>query len=214
MYKVWGTHDWSKVIWTNESAFTVGGAPGRVWVTRRVEEEFHKSFLLPKFKKHELVMVRGWFVGRHKGPLIIWDKGAWGMTMNAKGYQTQILPHLERFWQSESARIQDYVYIQQDNASPHRVLSTITDLQEHGLYNYRLPWPATSPDLNLIETIWRLMKVHISNLIPHAQNNHEMIEALRTQWDAITEYDLGQILDIMIDRVDALVSVNGGPTKF
>ena len=41
-----------------------------------------------------------------------------------------------------------------------------------------------------------------------------MIEAIKAQWDAITEHDLGEILDTMIDRVDALVSANGCPTKF
>ena len=202
------------MIWTDECAFNVGGAPGRVWVTRQVGEEFHESCHLPKFKKHELVMVWGCFVGRHKGPLIIWDKGACGKTIKAKGYQTHILPALNRFWQSVSARTHDYVYIQQDNASPHRARSTIADLQEFGLDNYLLPWPATSPDINLIEAIWRLMKARISKLIPRPQNNNHMIEAIQAQWDAITEHDLGEILDTMIDRVDALVSANGGSTKF
>jgi len=214
MYKVWATHDWSKVIWTDECAFNVSGAPGWVWVTRQVSEEFHESCVLPKFKKHESVMVWGCFVGRRKGPLIIWDKGAWGKTINAKGYQTPILPALDQFWQSESARTHDYVYIKQDNASPHRARSTIADLQERGLYNYLLPWPATSPDINLIEAIWRLMKARISKLIPRPQNNNDMIEAIQAQWDSITEHDLGEILDTMIDRVDALVSANGGSTKF
>jgi len=134
--------------------------------------------------------------------------------MNPKGYQEHILPCLDRFWQSESARTHDYIYIQQDNASPHRARSTITDLQERGLYNYLLPWPATSPDMNLIEAIWRLMKTRIGKLIPRPQNNNDMMEAIKAQWDAITEYDLGEILDTMIDRVDTLVSANGGPTKF
>jgi len=99
--------------------------------------------------------------------------------MNAQGYQKHILPSLDRFWQSESARTHDYVYIQQDNASPHRAHSTITDLQECGLYNYLLPWPATSPDMSLIEGIWRLMKARISKLIPRPQNNNDMIEAIQ-----------------------------------
>jgi len=58
------------------------------------------------------------------------------------------------------------------------------------------------------------MKARISKLIPRPQNNNDMIEAIQAQWDSITEHDLGEILDTMIDRVDALVSANGGSTKF
>ena len=49
--------DWSKVIWSDECAFNIGGAPGRVWVTRRVDEEFEESCLVPKFKKLESIKV-------------------------------------------------------------------------------------------------------------------------------------------------------------
>ena len=89
----------------------MGGASGRVRVTRQVGKEFDESCLLPKFKKYESIMVWGCFVGRQKGPVIIWDKKAWGKTMNAKGYQGHILLTLDQFWQSESARTHDYVYI-------------------------------------------------------------------------------------------------------
>ena len=71
------------------------GAPGHVWVTRRAKEEFDDSCHLPKFKKKESVIVWGGFIGRKKGPLIIWDKKKWGMTINAKGYQTHIIPHVD-----------------------------------------------------------------------------------------------------------------------
>ena len=58
------------------------------------------------------------------------------------------------------------------------------------------------------------MKTRIGRLIPRPQNNNDMIEAIKAQWDAITEHDLGEILDTLINRVDTLVSTNGGPTKF
>ena len=213
-YKVWTTDYWAKVIWTDECAFNVGGAPGRVWVARTVEEEFDDSCLLPKFKKLDSIIVWGCFIGRKKGPLIIWDKKEWGKTINAKGYQTHIIPHVDQFWQDQSADTQDYVYIQHDNSSPHRARTTVTDLQDRGLYNYLMPWPATSPDLNLIEAVWRLIKSRISKLLPRPQNNKDMIAAIHTQWEALTEFELGQILDTMVDRVDAVISANGGHTKF
>ena len=214
IYKVWATHDWAKVIWTDECAFNVGGAPGRIWVTRRAEEEFAESCLLPKFKKRESIIVWGCIVGRRKGPLIIWDKGAWGKTINAKGYQTHIVPHLDRFWNTESVRTNDYVYIQHDNTSSHHARTTVAELQERGLYNYLKSWPATSPDLNPIEAVWRLMKTRIGKLVPRPQNNSDMITAIQDQWSSITEFELGQILDTMVDRVGAVLSASGGHTKY
>ena len=57
------------------------------------------------------------------------------------------------------------------------------------------------------------MKTRIGKLVPGPHNNNDMIEASKAQWDAITEHDLTEILDTMINRVDTLVSTNGGPTK-
>ncbi|PWW75962.1 hypothetical protein C7212DRAFT_193464, partial [Tuber magnatum] len=112
------------------------------------------------------IMVWGCFVSRHKGLLVIWNKAAWGKTMNAQGYQTHILPHLNIFCHEESTCTQDYAYIQQGNASPYRAHSTITKLQHDSFYNYLLPWPATSPDMNPIELVWKLIKSCIRQLLP------------------------------------------------
>jgi len=58
------------------------------------------------------------------------------------------------------------------------------------------------------------MKARSSKLIPRPQNNNDIIEPIQAQWDSISEHDLGEILNTMIDRVDALDSANGGSTKF
>jgi len=58
------------------------------------------------------------------------------------------------------------------------------------------------------------MKIRIGKLLPHPQNNSDMITAIQDQWNLLTEYQLGQILDTMVDQVDAVLSANGGHTKY
>ena len=41
-----------------------------------------------------------------------------------------------------------------------------------------------------------------------------MITAIQSQWNLITEYELGQILDTIVDQVDTILSANGGNTKY
>ena len=89
--------EWSNVIWTDECGFNVGGSLGRVYVTRKADEEYDDSCLLPRFKKLETIHVWGCFMGKKKGPLIIWDRATMGKTIKAAGYCTHIVPHLEQF---------------------------------------------------------------------------------------------------------------------
>jgi len=58
------------------------------------------------------------------------------------------------------------------------------------------------------------MKSCISKLHLCPQNNKDMIATIRNQWNQITSFELGQILDTMTDRVDAVLSANGGHTKY
>ena len=41
-----------------------------------------------------------------------------------------------------------------------------------------------------------------------------MIATIQNAWNAITEYELGQILDTMTDRVNAVLNANGGHTRY
>ena len=55
----WRVEEWRWVIWTDEAAFNIGGAHGRIWVTPRPGEEFAEDCLIPKFKKLSLLKVWG-----------------------------------------------------------------------------------------------------------------------------------------------------------
>jgi len=125
--------DWNKVIWSDESAFNVGGlsSSGRVWVTRQPGEEDLEDCLIPKFSKLQTIMVWACFKGGHsKGPLIFWDKENWGKRVTAASFTAHVVPQFYSFWQQESQpgpqpdSESDYVYLQQDNAAPHRAALT------------------------------------------------------------------------------------------
>ena len=83
-----------------------------------------------------------------------------------------------------------------------------------GLLPYVFPWTASSPDLNLIEGVWRLIKGRINHRIPQPQTNDTMGTAILTEWNALNEDDLGSLLLSMPDRVAAVRSAQGGHTQF
>ena len=86
--------------------------------------------------------------------------------------------------------------------------------KEKGLYNYLFPWASKSPDLNLMEGVWRLLKARINRRIPRPNTNPLMREAIEAEWANITEHDLEQLLATMPARVQAVLSAQGGHTKY
>jgi len=137
-----------------------------------------------------------------------------GKTIKSESYCTHIVPKLEKFWHQVSQTANDYVYIQQDGAFPYRSAFTTNIYKEKGLYNYLLPWAACSPDANLIECVWRLMKTRINRRIPRPQTNEQMRRAILEEWERINEDDLGALLLGMPERVATISSASGGHTRF
>lgn len=99
--------------------------------------------------------------GTQKGPLIFWDKANWGKTIKATSFTEHILPHMDAFWREQSQLQLDYVYLQQDGASPHRAAYTQNHLRALGIWGYFIDWLPSSLDCNLIENVWRSIKQRI-----------------------------------------------------
>lgn len=137
LVQTWSAIDFWKVIWTDKSAFNIGGFAGNTWVTRLPGEEYIEACLVPKFRKLETVMVWGCICGHIKGPLVFWNKKEWGSTINGPRYYEYIIhPHLYPFWQEQSQRTLDYVYLMHDGTPPHRAKSTTEVLRQLRILGY------------------------------------------------------------------------------
>ncbi|KAH7948845.1 hypothetical protein HPB49_002790 [Dermacentor silvarum] len=77
-------------------------------------------------------------------------------------------------------------WLQQDNAPIHTSKAVQQMLDDLGVA--RLNWPATSPDLNIIENIWGLMKSHLAKKAGLAADNSDALWiAIQEEWDRLRQ---------------------------
>jgi len=67
----WTKEEWKRVIWTDESSFSMAGFGHRPWVIRKADEEYHPDCVDLKFHSgRKSKMVWGAFYGTTKSDLI------------------------------------------------------------------------------------------------------------------------------------------------
>lgn len=199
----WTLEDWNKVIFSDESKFDVCVGDMRRRVIRSKQEAFHKDCLKRVVKFPHGQMVWGCMSARGLGRLSF-IKG----TVNAQKYQelleTSLLPSTQDLYPDG-----DFVF-QQDGASSHTAKSTKNWLSDRHIIT--LNWPANSPDLNVIETVWHEMKRKLRDnpqrTLPNLQAKIEEI------WHTLTPEFCRTLVSTMPARIQAVIKAKGDVTPY
>ena len=73
-----------------------------------------------------------------------------------------------------------------------------------------LPWPSLSPDLNPIEHIWDVIGQRVRSRVPLNIRDLERF----VEWNGVAQLTLGNYIESMRSRCQAVVNANGGHTRF
>ena len=105
-----------------------------------------------------------------------------------------------------SELVERRLLFQQDGAGCHTAAATRRYLTTKGVRVLE-SWPARSPDLNPIETLWALMSREVSLLCPRTQS--DLCNAIRTAFDGIPLTTVNNLVASFPRRVRDVVRLNG-----
>ena len=100
----------------------------------------------------------------------------------------------------------------QDNDPKHTSKVATKWLTTHHIHV--LPWPSSSPDMNIIEHVWAFLERRIRRRKPLPSNLEELWVALQEEWGQIGVDFIRQLYRSIPQRILALKAAHGVHTKY
>lgn len=207
-HKNWTVEDWKRVMWSDESRFTLFQSDGRIRVRREPHEAMDPSCMVPTVQASGgSVMLWGCFTWSGLGSATLCSN-----KMKSQDYlnvlNDLVIPSMQFFFPQNTGSFQD------DNAKIHRancVKDWFTEFSDMFLH---MDWPPQSPDLNPIEWLWDVLEKSLRSSPNLPTSLAELGDTLLKKWTGITVDTLHNLVETMPRRMRAVIKAKGGPTKY
>ena len=197
--------EWSNMLFSDESRFSLYHSDGRARVYRRTGERYADCYM----RQHDRCVggsVMIWAgITRQNRMNLVFVNGS----LNAARYQQDILATEVRQFINQHGPALTF---QQYNARPHTARATQAFLQQHNINV--LPWPSKSPDLNPIEHIWDELDRRVRSRPNQPTTLGDLKIALRAEWNRMPQGLIAQTILSMRRRIRAVAKARGGHTRY
>lgn len=201
-YRDWTVDQWRKVMFSDESRI-VQFHNAKLFVRRPPGERYNPKFTTSTVKNPTSVMIWGAIAAAGRGGLWIMPKGT---TINADVYLGILKEKLLPFMSILSCKV-----FQQDGAPVHTAKKVKSWIGQQNIEI--LDWPGSSPDLNVIENCWQVLKLKVAKTNPTSYD--DLIQKIKQVWvTEITPEYCQKLCDSMPRRIQAVIDNNGYSTKY
>lgn len=200
--------NWSRVIFSDETKIMLGNN-NKIYVWRKPDERLRPE-CLGEFGDRERtckasVMFWGCMSYHGVGTLSPVDGN-----MNTDKYISILYDHL---WPVVAQHFPNRPWIfQEDNAPCH--VSARANAWKITNNISTLPWPAQSPDLNIIENVWKTLKTRIQRRTSEIKNAEDLKRITLETWTALPLHYIRSLYDSIPRRIRSVIRTKGQITKY
>ncbi|GFW11246.1 transposable element Tcb2 transposase [Trichonephila clavipes] len=190
--------DWRRVIFSDESRFSLSADDHRTRVWRRTGQRSDPAFIVERHTAiSQGVTVWGAISWDTRSSLVVLQG-----TLTARRYVDDILtPIVLPMLSSRPGAI-----YQQDNARPHTARLSQQCLQGYDV----LPWPARSPDLSPIEHVLDAL----GRQLQPSRDTGELTAQMQRLWQDLPQGVISDLIESMPRRIWACIAARGGFTTY
>jgi DDE superfamily endonuclease/Homeodomain-like domain len=209
-HKGWTVEEWKRVVFSDESKFMLFKSDGRQWCWIRPGQALDPRFT-KKTVKHGggSLMVWGCITAEGMGRLHRIDGIMKGVDY-VKILDDNLLGTLKDQKLKKTGKYG--VIFQQDNDPKHTSRVASNWFEEKRIK--KLPWPPSSPDMNIIEHVWYQLDKLVRARDPLPKNKEQLWEALQEEWAHFPKASLDALYESMPVRIGALKEAHGSYTKY
>ncbi|GFU22669.1 transposable element Tcb2 transposase [Trichonephila clavipes] len=200
-HRNWRDNEWGRVLFTDESRFSLSSDSHRILIWRERGSRNHPSNIIERDRYGGRgVLVWGGIMLGSRTDLHIFDAGS----VNGTRYCNEILlPYVRLF---RGAMGLQFLFMD-DNAPCHRTVAAEQLLECEDIE--RMDWPARSPDLNSIEHVWDFLGRRLAARTLPPVTIRELRLALQDEWAAMPQQLIDTLILSMGRRCATCLAVRG-----